>query len=109
MIVWAIAGENSPSGYFPTLAFCGPGGGCSVGFRARAGGVGPPDEAVRMQVYLLFIRIFYEAVEELSETIPTLRESSGSMGKNPAGHAPSVSESHEALPDPEPRRGATWR
>jgi len=99
----AIAGENCPEWVFSYLGVLWAGG-VVVPLDSRARAVEWAHLMRHSECRFIFCSSeFYEAVEELSETIPTLREIIRFYGEGSGRTRPSVSESHEALPESEPR------
>jgi long-chain acyl-CoA synthetase len=99
----AIAGENCPEWIVSYLGILWAGGVVvPLDSRAKA-----PEWAHLMRhsecKFIFCSSEFYDAVEELKETIPTLQDILRFTGEGPGQTVPPVFEAREALPEPEPR------
>jgi long-chain acyl-CoA synthetase len=102
----AIAGENCPEWIFSYLGVLWAGG-VVVPLDSRAKAAEWAHLMRHSECKFIFCSSeFYDAVEELRDTIPSLQEIIRFPGEGTGQTVPSVFETEEALPEPEPRSRA---
>ena len=102
----AIAGENCPEWIFSYLGILWAGG-VVVPLDSRAKSAEWAHLMRHSECKFIFCSSeFYDAVEELRDTIPSLQEIIRFPGEGPGQSLPSVFKTEEALPEPEPRSRA---
>ena len=99
----AVAGENCPEWIFSYLGILWAGG-VVVPLDSRARAAEWAHLMRHSECKFMFCSSeFYEDVEELNDTLPTLQEIITFTREGSELNLPSVFESHEGLPEPEPR------